>query len=472
MYATRSASHLTAEEVRTAVLATGRPGWIWLETQSPDPAGRFAWMAAGHPRAWYRPSAANGRATPADWQFLVNTWRQRPSWRFGVLSYDLKSVFEPTVPQPTSPRPDEPDFLFFEPSWVLHSDGTSTTWQGHPDFSYADFERWWEEMKAQAADPLPSGIPADTVPMPLSHGRALRAPSDTEYVRAAEHLQAAMRRGDIYEANLCLRWEGEGEFDAAAVYRRWSHQAQPPQGGCAWFPGAAVVCGSPERYLQVVGKKVLSRPIKGTAPRHPHPETDAQTAHELALSPKERAENTMVVDVVRNDLSRVAVPGSVAVSQWCVVESYPTLHQMVSTVEATLSPSHDVWDAVAASFPMASMTGAPKIEAMRQIDAVEGFSRGWYSGALGYVDPQGNADFNVLIRTAILTNPTATRPTDNRAGTPVAAERPVRYAQATVGAGSALTLAAQPVPEWEECQLKASKLLGVLTQTQETSHGH
>jgi para-aminobenzoate synthetase component 1 len=118
------------------------------------------------------------------------------------------------------------------------------------------------------------------------------------------------------------------------------------------------------------------------------------------------------------------------------------------------------------------MTGAPKIEAMRQIDAVEGFSRGWYSGALGYVDHQGNADFNVLIRSAILTNPTATRPTEGPNGTPVANERPVRYAQATVGAGSALTLAAQPVPEWEECQLKASKLLGVLTQTKETSHGH
>jgi para-aminobenzoate synthetase/4-amino-4-deoxychorismate lyase len=308
--------------------------------------------------------------------------------------------------------------------------------------------------------------------MPLSHDRDLKAPSETEYIRAAEHLQAAMRRGDIYEANLCLRWEVEGEFDAAAVYRRWSHQAQPPQGGCAWFPGAAVVCGSPERYLQVVERKAISRPIKGTAPRHSHPETDAQTAHELALSPKERAENTMVVDVVRNDLARVAVPGSVAVSQWCAVESYPTLHQMVSTVEATLSPSHDVWDAVAASFPMASMTGAPKIEAMRQIDAVEGFSRGWYSGALGYVDPQGNADFNVLIRSAILTRPTAVHPTDGPAGAPVPVERSEKYAQATVGAGSALTLAAQPAPEWEECQLKASKLLGVLTQTQETSHGH
>jgi anthranilate/para-aminobenzoate synthase component I len=175
----------------------------------------------------------------------------------------------------------------------------------------------------------------------------------------------------------------------------------------------------------------------------------------------------MVVDVVRNDLARVAVPGSVAVSQWCAVESYPTLHQMVSTVEATLSASHDVWDAVAASFPMASMTGAPKIEAMRQIDAVEGFSRGWYSGTLGYVDPQGNADFNVLIRSAILT-----RPAEDPTGTPVAAERPERYAQATVGAGSALTLAAQSAPEWEECQLKASKLLGVLTQSQAMSHGH
>jgi para-aminobenzoate synthetase component 1 len=144
---------------------------------------------------------------------------------------------------------------------------------------------------------------------------------------------------------------------------------------------------------------------------------------------------------------------------------------MVSTVEATLSASHDVWDAVAASFPMASMTGAPKIEAMCQIDAVEGFSRGWYSGALGYVDPQGNGDFNVLIRSAILTRPTAVRPTGYAAGAPVSAEPPVRYAQATVGAGSALTLAAQPSLEWEECQLKASKLLGVLTQSQATFHG-
>jgi anthranilate/para-aminobenzoate synthase component I len=319
-----------------------------------------------------------------------------------VLSYDLKSVFEPTIPQPTFPRPDEPDFLFFEPSWVLHSDGATTTWQGHPDFSYADFERWWEEMKAQTSDSLPSAIPADAVPTPPSHGRDLRAPSETEYVRAAEHLQTAMRRGDIYEANLCLRWEVEGEFDAAAVYRRWSHQAQPPQGGCARFPGVAVVSGSPERYLQVRGRTVRSRPIKGTAPRSANPQADAAAVRELSGSSKERAENTMVVDVVRNDLSRVAIPGTVCVPQWCEVETFPTVHQMVSTVEAQLAEQHDVWDAVAASFPMASMTGAPKIEAMKQINAVEGFARGWYSGALGYIRPSGEADFNVVIRSAVV----------------------------------------------------------------------
>jgi para-aminobenzoate synthetase component 1 len=244
-----------------------------------------------------------------------------------------------------------------------------------------------------------------------------------------------MRQGSIYEANLCLPWVVSGAQDAAELYARWKERAQPPQGGCARFPGVAVVSGSPERYLQVRGRTVRSRPIKGTAPRSADADADAAAVRELSGSSKERAENTMVVDVVRNDLSRVAIPGTVCVPQWCEVETFPTVHQMVSTVEVQLADQHDFWDAVAVSFPMASMTGAPKIEAMKQINAVEGFARGWYSGALGYLRPNGDADFNVVIRSAVV------------------------GAQVRLAAGSALTLAANPQSEWEECQLKVNPLL-------------
>jgi para-aminobenzoate synthetase component 1 len=422
----------SVDAVRAAVLSEDRPGFVWLETQSVDPFGSLSWLAAGAPLKWHRPAAPSGAATPQDWEALVAAWRAQPTWWLGMLSYDLKSVFEPTVPQPQNRRPEEPDFLFFEPSWVVYADAQGTWLELHPDFSRAEFDAWWAAKSGDSAAAVPvSGDPAAATRSP----RVTMAPEESHYRTAAESLLEAMRQGSIYEANLCLPWVVSGAHDAAGLYVRWKERAQPPQGGCARFPGVAVVSGSPERYLQVRGRTVRSRPIKGTAPRSADADADAAAVRELSGSSKERAENTMVVDVVRNDLSRVAIPGTVCVPQWCEVETFPTVHQMVSTVEAQLAEQHDFWDAVAVSFPMASMTGAPKIEAMKQINAVEGFARGWYSGALGYIRPNGDADFNVVIRSAVV-------------GT-----------QVRLAAGSALTLAANPQSEWEECQLKVNPLL-------------
>jgi para-aminobenzoate synthetase component 1 len=314
---------------------------------------------------------------------------------------------------------------------VAYTNAQGTWLELHPDFSRAEFDAWWANCGNSAA-----AVPIDGSPTTATREQsAVISPKESSYCTAAESLLEAMRQGSIYEANLCLPWVVSGAQDAAGLYVRWKERAQPPQGGCARFPGVAVVSGSPERYLQVRGRTVRSRPIKGTAPRSANPQADAAAVRELSGSSKERAENTMVVDVVRNDLSRVAIPGTVCVPQWCEVETFPTVHQMVSTVEAQLAEQHDVWDAVAASFPMASMTGAPKIEAMKQINTVEGFARGWYSGALGYIRPNGEADFNVVIRSAVVGS------------------------QVRLAAGSALTLAANPQSEWEECQLKVNPLL-------------
>ncbi len=421
----------SVDAVRAAVLSEDRPGFVWLETQSVDSYGSVGWLAAGGPRKWHRPEHPSGAATNGDWKALVAAWRAQPTWWLGMLSYDLKSVFEPTVPQPQDRRPEEPDFLFFEPGWVAYADSQGIWLELHPEYSRAEFDAWWT-VRGDSAASFPSNVYPETTQHNASF---IVSPTQGHYQTAAETLLEAMRQGSIYEANLCMPWVVSGVQDAAQLYVRWKERAQPPQGGCARFPGVAVVSGSPERYLQVRGRTVRSRPIKGTAPRTSDPVADAAAVRELSGSSKERAENTMVVDVVRNDLSRVALPGSVRVPQWCEVETFPTVHQMVSTVEAQLADPYDVWDVIAVSFPMASMTGAPKIEAMKQINAVEGFARGWYSGALGYVRPNGDADFNVIIRSAVVGS------------------------QVRLAAGSALTLAANPQSEWEECQLKVNPLL-------------
>ena len=211
-------------------------------------------------------------------------------------------------------------------------------------------------------------------------------------------------RGDVYQANLTHRLSGRCS-SAVELYAELRRTAPVPynlylDGGSFELAGA-----SPETFLRAdPDGSIESRPIKGTAPRSEDAAADSALAAALAVSPKDRAENTMIVDLTRNDLSRVCTPGSVRVSELCAVESHPTVHQMVSTVEGRLRPGLDALDAVAAAFPPGSMTGCPKVRAMQVIEQLEPVRRGPYAGAFGWLAPDGACDLAVVIRTAVVTD--------------------------------------------------------------------
>ena len=240
--------------------------------------------------------------------------------------------------------------------------------------------------------------------------RAREAPDSREpaldaaaYAKAVDAILEEIAAGRVYQACLTQRIERPFAGDALSFYRALRHRNPAPFAACLELEDVALVGSSPERFLRVErGGAVESRPIKGTRPRGATPEEDALLRAELLASPKERAENVMIVDLVRNDLGRVCETGSIHVSELFAVEAYATVFQLVSTVQGRLARDRDALDAARACFPPGSMTGAPKRAAMRLLDRLEGVRRGIYSGALGYLDVFGGADLSVVIRSAIL----------------------------------------------------------------------
>lgn len=254
-------------------------------------------------------------------------------------------------------------------------------------------------------------------------------------------LQEAIRDGDIYQANLTYPLAGSWRGDPLAIYAALRAESQAGYGGVIFDGSSWLLSLSPELFVSVKGDTARAKPMKGTRPRGETPQQDEALAGGLRNSAKDRAENLMIVDLMRNDLSRVAVPGSVQVENPFAVETYPTLHQMVSTVEATLRPGTSVMQLVRALFPCGSITGAPKIRAMELIAATETGARGAYCGAIGRIggpagEDGGDAAFNVAIRTLRLT------PVENAQG------------QAVLGVGSAIVADSEALPEWREALLK------------------
>ena len=256
--------------------------------------------------------------------------------------------------------------------------------------------------------------------------------------RCREHILA----GDVFE--VCLTHRLEAQFHAAP-WRLYEVLRQTNPAPFAAYIDAGdhqVVGASPERFLRLdADRRVESRPIKGTRPRAARAGEDARLHDDLAASAKDRAENVMIVDLVRNDLGRVCETGSVAVPELLTVESYATVHQLVSTVQGTLRPDRDAVDLVRACFPGGSMTGAPKIAAMGIIDDLEPYARGVYSGALGYLDRGGAMDLSIVIRTAVCRN-----------------------GRASFGVGGAVTADSDPGGEYAESRDKAQALLAALAR--------
>ncbi|MCL4671862.1 MAG: aminodeoxychorismate synthase component I [Sphingomonadaceae bacterium] len=287
-------------------------------------------------------------------------------------------------------------------------------------------------------------IPAADMPQWLEErasGEASLGPLDPQvsfgtYCAAFERLQEAIRAGDIYQANLTFPLAGSYRGDELALYRALRPAAQAGYGGVIYDGSDWLLSLSPELFVARHGQALKAKPMKGTRPRGANEAADRALAEELAASEKDRAENLMIVDLLRNDLSRVAEAGSVRVDTPFAVETYPTVHQMVSTVRATLREGTGTLDLIRAVFPCGSITGAPKIRAMELIAEVERDARGPYCGAIGRIGADGNAALNVAIRTLRLS------PIENGHG------------RAVLGVGSAVVADSEVEAEWRECLVK------------------
>lgn len=292
----------------------------------------------------------------------------------------------------------------------------------------------------------PTRIAAGDVPEWLAeqaHGKASLGPLEPQlspgaYNDAFEKLREAIHAGDIYQANLTYPLAGSYRGDPIELYRQLRRSGEAGYGGIVFDGSHWLLSLSPELFVSLDDQsRAKAKPMKGTRPRSAEPAIDAELAEELAASVKDKAENLMIVDLMRNDLSRVAVAGSVRVDAPFSVESYPTAHQMVSSVRAELLPDMGAMDLVRALFPCGSITGAPKIRAMELINEVERDARGPYCGAIGRIGADGTAAFNVAIRTLRLT------PIENAQGS------------AVLGVGSAIVADSEPLAERRECEVKA-----------------
>lgn len=364
----------------------------------------------------------------------LNVYQQTTrDWLFGYLAYDLKNDTE-DLSSNNFDGLQFPDLFFFQPKKIFLLKGDQLEMQY---LAMCD-----DEMEGDLESIINYELridPATGNRQPITIEQRI---SKENYLEKVEDMLAHIHRGDIYEANFCMEFFAQdAEIDPLEIYNKLNVISEPPF--AVFFKNYRhyLLSASPERYLRKEGEKIISQPIKGTAKRSADVDEDNAIVQELAANEKERSENIMIVDLVRNDLSRTAAKGSVVVEELCGAYSFKQVHHLISTVVSTLKGNYTPVDAIRTTFPMGSMTGAPKISAMQIIERLEETRRGLYSGAVGYFTPQGDFDFNVVIR-SILYNE------ENR------------YVSFSVG--SAITAKANPEMEYEECLLKARAMRSVL----------
>jgi para-aminobenzoate synthetase component 1 len=348
------------------------------------------------------------------------------TWLFGHLGYDLKNETENLF----SANDDYigfPDLFFFEPEVMIRFDEKVMDITGDsPTTIYKEIiEQRTGIVKQQAGIKINARFAAD------------------EYINTVNKLKQHIRRGDCYEINFCHEFYAAGTFiDPLSVYQQLSAVSPNPFSALYRINDQWLICASPERFLRREGIHILSQPIKGTSKRILADATKDE-ASKLALqhSAKDRSENVMVVDLVRNDLSKVCKEGSIRVDELYGVYSYPQVHQMISTVSGELKDDISFAEIIRATFPMGSMTGAPKKKVMELIETYEKTKRGIFSGAVGYITPGGDFDFNVVIRSIMYNALTG---------------------YISFQAGSGITWYSDAEKEWEECLLKAEAMRGVL----------
>jgi len=356
-------------------------------------------------------------------------------WLFGYLSYDLKNDIEDLLSNNFDGL-SFPDLFFFQPKKLFLLKGNQLEIQYLnmcDDEVSADFE----EISLQIAD-----CRLQITDSMYSEIEIKQRISKDNYLDKVSNLLEHIHRGDFYEVNFCMEFYIENAvINPLDKFFKLNEISKSPQ--AVFFKNNAhfLLSASPERYIKKEGDLLISQPIKGTAKRFRDPIEDEKSKNELASDPKEYAENIMVSDLVRNDLSRTAQKGSVKVEELCVIYTFEQVHQMISTITSKIDSQYTAIDAIKTTFPMGSMTGTPKVSVLKIIEELEETKRGLYSGAVGYFTPNGDFDFNVVIR-SILYN------------------QENKYVSFSVG--SAITSLSIPEKEYEECLLKAKAMREVL----------
>lgn len=394
-----------------------------------DNYGRlYAFIAVGEERAFLAtPEQGQTPVASSTFEQLQEFVNAHPnSWIPGFLSYDLKNEVEDlTTREPN--RTGMPDAYFFVPRFTLL------------------IGKYNVEIRAQDPDRAIREIEATIIPEDASiefSGKIQQRMPKPAYMEAFHRIQEHLRRGDCYEVNLCQEFYAEeAALNPLVLYQRLN-ELSPTPFSCFFKVGDQyIISASPERFLSRQDNMLLSQPIKGTAPRGKDAQEDQRLKSDLENNDKEISENIMIVDLVRNDLTKCALPGTVRAPEIAKAYSFKQVHQLISTITCQVDPKLPSTQAIAHAFPPGSMTGAPKVSAMKLIDRYENSRRGVYSGALGYFSPQGNFDFSVVIRTILYH-----------------AER--KYL--SFHTGGAITLASDGEKEYLECLLKGKAIFEVL----------
>jgi para-aminobenzoate synthetase component I len=355
----------------------------------------------------------------------VDDFVKAKRWCFGHLSYDLKNELH-GLEKSTDDRVGFPRLYFFEPFVVLAVTGHTLTIEAE------DPQAVWNDIQAATESANPAHHPVVLTPR-LSR---------KEYIDVVRKLQQHILRGDCYEINFCQEFFAAGaRLNPLSLFRQLSVASPAPFAALYRLQDRYLASASPERFLTKKGRRLIAQPMKGTARRSPDEVLDAALKTGLLHSAKDRSENVMVVDLVRNDLSQVCTEASVQVDELYGVYTFPQVHQMVSTISGELRPDVSFVQLLKATFPMGSMTGAPKLRVMQLIDEYETSARGLFSGSVGYITPNGDFDFNVVIRSVLY---------NAQSG----------YVSCPVGSG--ITFYSDAEGEWEECLLKAAAIRKVL----------
>lgn len=360
---------------------------------------------------------------------LKNFVEKKHEWMFGFLTYDLKDEIENIGHLKKQDRLAFPDLYFFIPKYLISIKN--------------------DEVQIIKGE---KGIINKILEIPVSKGKfnedlkIERKFTKGEYLSHIDKIKQHIKRGDIYEMNFCQEFFAENAvINPLIAYQNLKEVSPMPFSGFLKVGSKFILSATPERFLAKRGNILTSQPIKGTAKRSKNEQEDLHIKTILKDSKKEQAENVMIVDLVRNDLTKSAVKGTVKVDELFGIYTFPQVHQMISSISCKLSPDVHFIDAIKNTFPMGSMTGAPKLRAMQLIDQYERSKRGVYSGSFGYISPEGDFDFNVVIRSILYNTET-------------------RYLSFQVG--GAITYESNAEKEYDECLLKATAMISALSRFQ------